>query len=73
MDQIAVNDKKVPDPRRLRDNSPPLGFDRPRDFVSKFHKFGVPAIRKLRLEVILIPWLFLTTLLVIVLINLWLA
>ena len=32
----------------------------------------IPAVRKLRVEVILIPWLFLTTLLVIVLINLWL-
>ena len=32
----------------------------------------IPAARKLRVEVILIPWLFLTTLLLIVLINLWL-
>jgi ABC-type branched-subunit amino acid transport system permease subunit len=32
----------------------------------------IPAVRKLRVEVILVPWLFLTTLLVIVLINLWL-
>lgn len=32
----------------------------------------IPAVRKLRVEVIMIPWLFLTTLLVIVLINLWL-
>jgi hypothetical protein len=33
----------------------------------------IPAVRKLRVEVILIPWLFLTTLLVILLINLWRA
>jgi hypothetical protein len=33
----------------------------------------IPAVRKLRVEVIMIPWLFLTALLLIVLINLWLA
>jgi hypothetical protein len=33
----------------------------------------IPAVRKLRVEVIMVPWLFLTTLLVIVLINLWRA
>jgi hypothetical protein len=32
----------------------------------------IPAVRKLRVEVVLIPWLFLTTLLLVVLINLWL-
>ena len=31
----------------------------------------IPAVRKLRVEVILIPWFFLTTLLVILLIYLW--
>jgi disulfide bond formation protein DsbB len=31
----------------------------------------VPAVRKLRMEVVMIPWLVLTTLLVILLINLW--
>jgi hypothetical protein len=31
----------------------------------------IPAVRKLRTEVILIPWLVLTTLLVILLIYLW--
>ena len=31
----------------------------------------VPAVRKLRIEVVMLPWLFLTTLLVILLINLW--
>ena len=30
----------------------------------------IPAVRKLRIEVVMIPWLFLTTLLVILLINL---
>ena len=33
----------------------------------------IPAVRKLRMEVVMIPWLVLTTLLVILLINLWLA
>jgi ABC-type branched-subunit amino acid transport system permease subunit len=31
----------------------------------------IPAVRKLRVEVILIPWIFLTMLLVILLIQLW--
>jgi hypothetical protein len=31
----------------------------------------IPAVRKLRLEVVLIPWFVLTTLLVILLIYLW--
>jgi hypothetical protein len=33
----------------------------------------IPAIRKLRMEVIMIPWLVLTSLIVILLINFWLA
>jgi hypothetical protein len=33
----------------------------------------IPVVRKLRMEVVMIPWLFLTTLLVILLINLWRA
>jgi len=33
----------------------------------------IPAVRRLRTEVVMIPWLFLTTLLVILLINLWRA
>ena len=33
----------------------------------------IPAARRVRVEVVLIPWLVLTTLLVILLINLWLA
>ena len=33
----------------------------------------IPAVRNMRKEVILIPWLFLTTLLVIMLIGLWMA
>ena len=33
----------------------------------------VPAVRKLRMEVVVMPWLGLTTLLVILLINLWRA
>jgi hypothetical protein len=33
----------------------------------------VPAVRKLRIEVVMIPWLVLTTALVILLINLWSA
>jgi hypothetical protein len=33
----------------------------------------IPAVRKLRMEVVMIPWLVLTTLLVILLINLWCA
>ena len=33
----------------------------------------IPAARRVRLEVVLIPWLGLTTLLVILLISLWLA
>jgi len=32
----------------------------------------IPAARRVRVEVILIPWLVLTTLLIILLINLWL-
>ena len=32
-----------------------------------------PAVRKLRIEVVMLPWLGLTTLLVILLINLWRA
>jgi hypothetical protein len=31
----------------------------------------IPAVRKLRIEVVMVPWLVLTTLLVILLINLW--
>ena len=31
----------------------------------------IPAVRKLRMEVVMIPWLVLTALLVILLINLW--
>ena len=33
----------------------------------------IPAVRNLRMEVVMIPWLVLTTLLVILLIYLWLA
>jgi hypothetical protein len=33
----------------------------------------IPAMRKLRVEVVMVPWLFLTTLLMILLIYLWLA
>ena len=33
----------------------------------------IPAVRKLRIEVVMLPWLFLTTLLVILLISLWRA
>jgi hypothetical protein len=33
----------------------------------------IPAVRKLRIEVVMIPWLVLTTLLVILLIYLWWA
>ena len=33
----------------------------------------IPAVRKLRMEVVMIPWLVLTTLLVILLIYLWSA
>ena len=33
----------------------------------------VPAVRKLRMEVVMLPWLGLTTLLVILLIYLWFA
>jgi hypothetical protein len=33
----------------------------------------IPAVRKLRMEVVMIPWLVLTTLLVILLIYLWCA
>ena len=33
----------------------------------------IPAVRKLRIEVVMIPWLVLTTLLVILLIYLWCA
>jgi len=31
----------------------------------------IPTVRKLRIEVVMLPWLGLTTLLVILLINLW--
>ena len=31
-----------------------------------------PNVRKLRIEVVLLPWLFLTTLLIVLLIKLWL-
>ena len=43
-------------------------FDRDRNVDN-----DIPAVRKLRMEVVMIPWLVLTTLLVILLINLWLA
>jgi hypothetical protein len=33
----------------------------------------IPAVRRLRVEVIFIPWLFLTTLILILLIGFWLA
>jgi len=33
----------------------------------------IPAVRRVRFEVVLIPWLGITTLLVILLISLWLA
>lgn len=33
----------------------------------------IPAVRKLRLEVVMIPWLVLTTLLVVLLVSLWRA
>ena len=33
----------------------------------------IPAVRKLRMEVVMVPWLGLTTLLIILLINLWRA
>ena len=33
----------------------------------------IPAVRKLRIEVVMIPWLVLTTLLLILLIYLWAA
>ena len=33
----------------------------------------IPAVRKLRIEVVMIPWLVLTTLLLILLIYLWCA
>jgi hypothetical protein len=33
----------------------------------------IPAVRKLRIEVVMIPWSVLTTLLLILLINLWIA
>jgi len=33
----------------------------------------IPAVRKLRIEVVIVPWLFLTTLILITLIGLWLA
>ena len=31
----------------------------------------IPVVRKVKVEVVMLPWLFLTTLLVILLINLW--
>ena len=33
----------------------------------------IPAVRKLRMEVVMIPWLVLTTLILILLISFWLA
>jgi hypothetical protein len=33
----------------------------------------IPAVRKVRIEVVTIPWLVLTTLLLVLLISLWLA
>jgi hypothetical protein len=33
----------------------------------------IPAVRKLRIEVVMVPWLVLTTLLVVLLIYLWCA
>jgi hypothetical protein len=33
----------------------------------------IPAVRRLRVEVIMIPWLILTTLLLVLLISFWLA
>ena len=33
----------------------------------------IPAVRKVRIEVVLIPWLVLTTLILILLISFWLA
>jgi hypothetical protein len=33
----------------------------------------VPAVRKLRIEVVMIPWLVVTTLILILLISFWLA
>ena len=33
----------------------------------------IPAVRKLRMEVVMIPWLVLTTLILILLITFWLA
>ena len=33
----------------------------------------IPAVRKLRVEVIMVPWLFLTTLILVLLIGFWLA
>ena len=33
----------------------------------------IPTVRKVRVEVVMLPWLGLTTLLVILLINLWSA
>ena len=43
-------------------------FDRDRNVDN-----DIPAVRKLRIEVVMLPWLGLTTLLVILLINLWRA
>ena len=33
----------------------------------------IPAVRKLRMEVVMIPWLVLTTALIVLLLNLWRA
>ncbi len=33
----------------------------------------VPAVRRIRVEVVLIPWLFITTLILVLLISFWLA
>jgi hypothetical protein len=43
-------------------------FDRDRNVDN-----DIPAVRKLRIEVVMIPWSVLTTLLLILLINLWIA
>jgi hypothetical protein len=33
----------------------------------------IPAVRKVRVEVVMIPWIFLTTLILILLISFWIA
>jgi ABC-type branched-subunit amino acid transport system permease subunit len=49
--------------------------NRHRFFDRDFNVDGddIPAVRKLRVEVIMIPWLFLTTLLLVLLISFWRA